>query len=160
MNVVLLTGNLVRDPETSYTNSGMAVTRFTIAVNRNYGKKTEGGQDADFIRITCFDKRAEFVQKYLAKGRKVGVKARISTGSYQGKDGNTVYTTDFIANNIEFLDSKRDTDGYSSGGGGGGFGGQFGGQQDAGAIEPPRTNAAPQMPPDAFTEIDEEDMPF
>jgi single-strand DNA-binding protein len=157
MNVVLLTGNLVRDPEKTYTNSGMAVTRFTIAVNRSYAKKTEGGQDADFIRITCFDKRAEFVEKYLTKGRKVGVEARIQTGSYQGKDGNTVYTTDFIANNIEFLDSKRD-DGGSSGG----FGGQFSGQQDSGfAGAPAKTETPAAAPPDVFAEIEDDgDMPF
>ena len=115
MNIVLLTGNLVRDPESTVTGTGTSVTKFTIAVNRNFGKKTEGGQDADFIRITCFDKRAEFAEKYLTKGRKVGVEARVQTGSYQSKDGNTVYTTDFVANNIEFLDSKRDTE--STGGG-------------------------------------------
>ena len=155
MNMVLLTGNLVRDPETTYTSSGMAVTRFTIAVNRNYGKKTEGGQDADFIRITCFDKRAEFVNKYLSKGRKVGVEARIQTGSYQGKDGNTVYTTDFIANSIEFLDSRRDSDGGS-----GGYGGQFAGQTE------PDYPAAPKQSeetgtPDGFAELDDnDDMPF
>jgi single-strand DNA-binding protein len=155
MNVVLLTGNLVRDPEKSYTNSGMAVTRFTIAVNRSYAKKTEGGQDADFIRITCFDKRAEFVEKYLTKGRKVGVEARIQTGSYQGKDGNTVYTTDFIANNIEFLDSKRDDSGSQ-----GGFGGQFSGQQDTGFAEAPAKAETAPSPPDAFAEIEDDDMPF
>jgi len=154
MNVVLLTGNLVRDPEKTYTNSGMAVTRFTIAVNRNYGKKTEGGQDADFIRITCFDKRAEFVEKYLTKGRKVGVEARIQTGSYQGKDGNTVYTTDFIANNIEFLDSKRDTEG------GGAYGGQFSNQAETGFAAPPKQAEAPELPPDGFAELDDDDMPF
>jgi len=153
MNVVLLTGNLVRDPEKTYTNSGMAVTRFTIAVNRNYGKKTEGGQDADFIRITCFDKRAEFVEKYLTKGRKVGVEARIQTGSYE-KDGKTVYTTDFIANNIEFLDSKRDMDG------GGGYGGQFSGQADSGYSEPPKQVSAPAPIPDGFAELEDDDMPF
>ena len=153
MNVVLLTGNLVRDPEKTYTNSGMAVTRFTIAVNRNYGKKTEGGQDADFIRITCFDKRAEFVEKYLTKGRKVGVEARIQTGSYQGKDGNTVYTTDFIANNIEFLDSKRDTEGS-------GYSGQFGGQPESGFAAPPKQTEAPAPVPDGFAELDDDDMPF
>jgi len=153
MNVVLLTGNLVRDPEKTYTNSGMAVTRFTIAVNRNYSKKTEGGQDADFIRITCFDKRAEFVEKYLSKGRKVGVEARIQTGSYQGKDGNTVYTTDFIANNIEFLDSKRDTEGS-------GYSGQFGGQPETGFTAPPKPAEAPAPMPDGFAELDDDDMPF
>ena len=156
MNVVLLTGNLVRDPEKTYTNSGMAVTRFTIAVNRNYAKKTEGGQDADFIRITCFDKRAEFVEKYLTKGRKVGVEARIQTGSYQGKDGNTVYTTDFIANNIEFLDSKRDDGGGSQSG----FGGQFTDRQDAGFTEAPAKAEIPVAPPDSFAEIEDDDMPF
>ena len=153
MNVVLLTGNLVRDPEKSYSNSGMAITRFTIAVNRNYGKKTEGGQDADFIRITCFDKRAEFVEKYLTKGRKVGVEARIQTGSYQGKDGNTVYTTDFIANNIEFLDSKRDADGGS-------YGGQFSGGTESGFAAPAKQAEAPVSPPDGFAELDDDDMPF
>ena len=160
MNVVLLTGNLVRDPENkTYTNSGLAVSRFTIAVNRNYGKKTEGGQDADFIRITCFDKRAEFVDKYLTKGRKVAVEARVQTGSYQGKDGNTVYTTDFIANNVEFLDSKRDADGGGSGGGGG-YGGQFAGPQESGFTAPPgRGEDAPSVP-DGFAELDDDDMPF
>ena len=156
MNVVLLTGNLVRDPEKTFTNSGMAVTRFTIAVNRNYSKKTEGGQDADFIRITCFDKRAEFVEKYLSKGRKVGVEARVQTGSYQGKDGNTVYTTDFIANNIEFLDSKRD---YEGSGSGSGYGGQFAGQAESSYIETPKQTETPALPPDGFEEIDD-DMPF
>ncbi|MCL2112058.1 MAG: single-stranded DNA-binding protein [Clostridiales bacterium] len=161
MNVVLLTGNLARDPEKTYTTSGMAVTRFTIAVNRNYSKKTEGGQDADFIRITCFDKRAEFVEKYLTKGRKVGVEARVQTGSYQGKDGNTVYTTDFIANNIEFLDSKRDAGGgggFSDGGGG--FGGQFAAPPDAGGPEAGMPDAPPPAPT-GFAEIDDDDdMPF
>jgi len=156
MNVVLLTGNLVRDPEKTYTNSGMAVTRFTIAVNRNYGKKTEGGQDADFIRITCFDKRAEFVEKYLTKGRKVGVEARVQTGSYQGKDGNTVYTTDFIANNIEFLDSKRD----GESGGGGGYGGQFAAPAESGFTAPSKQAEASAPVPDGFAELDDDDMPF
>ena len=156
MNVVLLTGNLARDPEKTYTNSGMAVTRFTIAVNRNYAKKTDGGQDADFIRITCFDKRAEFVEKYLTKGRKVGVEARIQTGSYQDKDGKTVYTTDFIANNIEFLDSRRDGDSSS------GFGSQFTDRQEALGPEPPRQPEPQAVPPGSFSELEDDDgdMPF
>ena len=154
MNVVLLTGNLVRDPEKTFTNSGMAVTRFTIAVNRI--TKKEGGQDADFIRITSFDKQAELVDKYLSKGSKVAVEARVQTGSYQGKDGNTVYTTDFIANRVEFMDRKRD----DSGGSAGGFGSQFPGKQSGGFTEAPKKPEASEDLPDAFAEIDEDDMPF
>ena len=174
MNLVLLTGNLVRDPEKTYSSTGMAITKFTIAVNRNFSKKTEGGKDADFIRITCFDKRAEFVEKYLTKGRKVGVEARVQTDSYQGKDGNTVYTTEFIANNIEFLDSKRDTEGGGSYQGGGyqnrqdsgSFGGSPEAEFDRPAAPPAGAGAdssgdGPPMPDD-FVMIDEdnEDVPF
>lgn len=153
MNLVLLTGNLVRDPEKTYTNSGMAVTRFTIAVNRI--TKKEGGQDADFIRITAFDKQADLVERYLTKGSKVAVEARVQTGSYQGKDGNTVYTTDFIANRVEFMDRKRD-----DGGAQGGFGGQFSGQRDTGLPEAPARNEEPAAIPNDFAEMDDDDMPF
>jgi single-strand DNA-binding protein len=155
MNVVILTGNLARDPEKTYTSNGMAVARFTVAINRVFGKKTEGGQDADFIRITCFDKQAELVEKFLTKESKVGIEGRIQTGSYQGKDGNTVYTTDVIANRVEFLDSKRSADGSS-----GNFGGQFADRQDAGPPERQGQAEAIEAPPDAFTEMDDDDMPF
>ena len=155
MNIVLLIGNLAADPEKSYTGSGMAVTKFRLAVNRNSGKRTEGGQDADFIRITCFDKQAELVDRYMSKGRKVAVEGRIQTGSYQGKDGNTVFTTDIIAGRVEFLDSKRDSDGR-----GDNFGGQFADRQGGGRQEAPGPIEEPQIPPDSFAEIDDEDMPF
>jgi len=161
MNIVLLIGNLAADPEKSYTGSGMALTRLRLAVSRLYNKKTEGGgQDADFIRITCFDKQAELVDKYMSKGRKVAVEGRIQTGSYQGKDGNTVYTTDVIANRVEFLDSRRDSDGRSDG-----FGGQFQDRSESARPEAPGPGAPgpgsePQIPPDSFAEIDDEDMPF
>ena len=154
MNVVLLTGNLVRDPEKTYSNSGMAITRFTIAVNRSYTKKTEGGQDADFIRITCFDKRAEFVEKYLTKGRKVSVEARVQTGSYE-KDGKTIYTTDFVANNVEFLDSKRDDSGSA-----GGFSSQFPDRKENSITEAPKKAEPAAEMPDAFEELVDDDMPF
>ena len=150
MNCVFLTGCLVRDPEKSYTQSGMAITRFTIAVNRF--RKSEGGDDADFIRITAFDKQAELVERYLKKGSKVGVEGRIQTGSYE-KDGKKVYTTDVIANRVEFLDRKGE------GGGGGDFAGQFNPQAPgAAAISQP----IPDAPPDfsKFEDGDDDDMPF
>ena len=146
MNIVVLLGNLVRDPEKSYSPSGMAITKFTIAVNRF--RKSENGDDADFIRVTAFDKQAELVERYLKKGSKVGVEGRIQTGSYE-KDGKKVYTTDVIANRVEFLDRKGE------GGGGGGFGGQFD------TPVPAAPTISPALP-DAFAEMgdDDDDMPF
>jgi single-strand DNA-binding protein len=102
MNSVILIGNLARDPELSYTpNTQTAVCRFSLAVNRP--KKDGEDQGADFIRITVWGKQAENCDRYLAKGRKVAVNGRIQTGSYKDKNGQTVYTTDVVANNVEFL---------------------------------------------------------
>lgn len=101
MNNVVLIGRLTRDPEVRYTSSQMAVCHFSIAVDRPRSQNKE--QTADFIRITVFGKQAENCGRYLAKGRQVGIQGRIQTGSYKNKDGQTVYTTDVIANNVEFL---------------------------------------------------------
>ncbi|MBO4819367.1 MAG: single-stranded DNA-binding protein [Firmicutes bacterium] len=102
MNSVSLIGRLTRDPEIRYSSgSQTAVAKFTLAVNRPFAK--EGEQDADFIGITCFGKTAELVERYMSKGRMVGVTGRIQTGSYE-KDGRKVYTTDVIADRVEFLD--------------------------------------------------------
>ena len=102
MNSVSLIGRLTRDPEVRYSaNSQTAVAKFTLAVIRPFAK--DGEQDADFIGITCFGKTAELVEKYMSKGRQVGVTGRIQTGSYE-KDGKRVYTTDVIADRVEFLD--------------------------------------------------------
>ncbi|MDR3305801.1 MAG: single-stranded DNA-binding protein [Clostridiales Family XIII bacterium] len=117
MNVVILIGNLARDPEKSYTNSGMAVTRFTLAINRITRK--EGADSADFIRIVAFDKQADFVERYFKKGNKIAVEGRIQTGSYDDKDGKKVYTTDVIANRLEFVERKDQSGGGYGGGGGG-----------------------------------------
>lgn len=80
----------------------MAVAKFGIAVDRPV--KTGKEREADFPRITVFGKQAENCERYLAKGRMVGIQGRIQTGSYQDKDGKTVYTTDVIADRVEFLD--------------------------------------------------------
>ncbi len=102
MNSVSLIGRLTRDPEVRYSaGSQTAIAKFTLAVNRPFAK--EGEQDADFIFITCFGKTAELVEKYMSKGRQVGITGRIQTGSYE-KDGQKVYTTDVIADRVEFLD--------------------------------------------------------
>lgn len=107
MNQVNLIGRLTKDPEVRYTSSQMAVARFTVAVDRQ--KDKSGEQKTDFISTVCFGKTAELVERYLGKGRLVGVTGSIQTGSYE-KDGRKVYTTDVAADRVEFLD-KGDTAG-------------------------------------------------
>lgn len=103
MNNVVLIGRLVNDPELSYTpNNQTAVCRFTLAVNRM--RKEDG---ADFIRITVWGKQAENCDRYLLKGRQVAVHGRIQTGSYTNRDGAKVYTTEVVANSVEFLGSAQ-----------------------------------------------------
>ena len=96
MNSVDLIGRLVRDPEVRYTNDQKCVAKFTLAVRRD--KDT-----ADFPRVTVFGKQAETVEKYLRKGREVGVHGRIQTGSYKDRDGDTVYTTDVICERLDLI---------------------------------------------------------
>lgn len=102
MNNVTLIGRLARDPEIRYSQgeNQMAIARFTIAVDRN--KKDAG---ADFISCVAFGKTAEFIEKYFSKGKKIGIIGHIQTGSYE-KDGAKVYTTDVIADQVEFVESK------------------------------------------------------
>ncbi|WP_134171159.1 MULTISPECIES: single-stranded DNA-binding protein [Breznakia] len=104
MNKVLLTGRITKDLELRKTQSGTSVVRFTLAVNRRF--KQEGQPDADFISCTAWGKQADVMSQYLAKGSLIGVEGRITTGSYQGQDGKTVYTTDVTVENFDFLESR------------------------------------------------------
>ena len=104
MNSVQLIGRLTRDPEIRYTDGGASIARFGIAVDRRF--KQENGADADFIKIVSFGKTAEFIEKYFHKGMKIALNGRIQTGSYTDKDGKKVYTTDVVADNVEFCESK------------------------------------------------------
>ena len=93
---------MARDPELSYTpNTQAAVCRFTIAVDRP--KRDGQDQGADFIRITVWGRQAETCDRYLSKGRQVSIQGRIQTGSYKNRNGETVYTTDVVADRVEFL---------------------------------------------------------
>ena len=102
MNNVVLIGRLTKDPEVRYTAAQMAVATFTLAIDRPV--KAGGEKQTDFPRVTVFGKQAENCEKYLAKGRLCGVQGRLQTGSYQNKDGATVYTTDVVAGRVEFLE--------------------------------------------------------
>lgn len=151
MNSVILIGRLARDPELSYTPSQMAICHFTLAVDRPRKRGEERG--ADFIRITVFDRQAENCGNYLAKGRQAAVKGRIQTGSYKGRDGKMVYTTDVIADNVEFIGSQGEISASE-------------GRNDAGRTSYPQAqNKEPQGQisgwdmPDSFASA-EDDIPF
>ena len=101
MNKVILMGRLTRDPEVRHTQEGLAIARYSLAVDRI--KKGE----ADFPNCIAFGKGAEFAEKYLKKGMKICVSGRIQTGSYTNKEGAKVYTTDIIIEQQEFAESKK-----------------------------------------------------
>lgn len=105
INKAVLVGRLTKDPDLRYGNSGTAICRFTLAVNRTF--KTQDGQDADFIQVVCFKKTAENAANFLKKGSLTGVDGRIQTGSYEGQDGKRVYTTEVIADSVQFLEQKN-----------------------------------------------------
>lgn len=108
MNKVILMGRLTRDPEVRYTagEHSTAVARYTLAVDRRF-KRNESDQQADFISCVAFGKSAEFAEKYFRQGLKVIVTGRIQTGSYTNREGQKVYTTDVVAEDQEFAESKQ-----------------------------------------------------
>lgn len=115
MNKVILMGRLTRDPEVRYSQGTppMAIARYAIAVNRRF--KRDGEPEADFINIVAFGKAGEFAEKYFKKGQQVVVVGRLQTGSYE-KEGVKHYTTDVIAEEQEFAESKKNFEERVSGG--------------------------------------------
>lgn len=115
LNRVILIGRLTRDPELRYTPAGVAVTQFTLAVDRPF--TSQGGErEADFIPVVTWRQLAETCANYLRKGRLVAVEGRIQVRNYENNEGKRVYVTEVIADNVRFLESaNRD----NSGGGGG-----------------------------------------
>lgn len=112
MNNVSLLGRLTREPELKYTQSGTAVTRITIAVDRGLSKeKRQAAQannqpTADFINCIGWGKTAELISNYFSKGNQIGIIGRIQTGSYE-KNGQMVYTTDVVINSVSFVESRN-----------------------------------------------------
>ncbi len=133
MNKVILMGRLTRDPDVRYSQgeNSTAVARYTLAVDRRFSKNEENS--TDFINIVAFGKAGEFAEKYLKKGTKVLVTGRIQTGSYTNKEGQKVYTTDVVAEDQEFAESKNASGangGSSNGSGNGGGSEKIGNDND------------------------------
>ena len=104
MNVWNGIGRLARDPELKYTQAGKAVASFTVAVNRGFGKDKE----ADFINCVAWEKTAENLANYTAKGSQVGISGRLQVRNYENREGKKVYVTEVVANFVEFIGTKAD----------------------------------------------------
>lgn len=176
MNSVALIGRLTRDPEVRWTQDQMAIATFSIAIDRPPRK--DGTRGTDFPRITVFGRQAENCEKYLKKGLLVGIVGRIQTGSYE-KDGQKIYTTDVVADRVEFLewgDSSRQTQSqppqqgsygqqvnYSGGSGQPGQNAQPNPQFSATtnpAVVPSNQYPNQQQMPVGFEAIKDDDIPF
>lgn len=105
INRTILVGRLTKDPEVKYTSSNIAYARFTLAVNRTFSG-ANGEREADFIQCIAWRKQAENLARFVKKGSLLGVEGRIQTGSYDDKDGIRKYTTDVVADSVQFLESK------------------------------------------------------
>ena len=116
LNHITIMGRLTRDPELRRTGSGVAVTSFALAVDRDFGKNEQGERETDFIDCVAWRQTGEFVSKYFTKGRMAVVSGRLQIRSWNDKDGNKRRTAEVVADNVYFGDSKRDGDGGSYGG--------------------------------------------
>lgn len=167
INRTVIVGRLVVDPELRFTPSGIASCKFRVAVNRPF--KNEGEQQADFISCVAWRKQAENLANYMKKGSLIGLEGRIQTGSYEGQDGKRVFTTDVVADSIQFLEprnstgsSQGTTDYQSSGNTGGTYQGAPQGNYGGNNNQPSYT----RVDEDPFAnckgpiEVNSDDLPF
>lgn len=134
INKVILIGNLGRDPELRYTQSGMPVASLSVATTRKWKNKqtNEWTEETEWHRVSVFGQTAEHCNNYLSKGRQVYVEGRLRTRSYDDKDGNKRYTTEIVADTVQFLGGRGEGGGGRGGDEGGGYGGGGGGYQGGG----------------------------
>lgn len=153
LNKIFIMGRLTRDPELRRTQSGTAVTSFTLAVDRDF-KNADGTKDTDFIDVVAWRNTAEFVSKYFTKGRMAVVEGRLQLRDWTDKDGNKRRSAEVVADNVYFGDSKRDAE--SAGPYSGGYSAPSGGRSPA-----PSGFGAPDMG-DQFAELSDDDgeLPF
>ncbi len=111
LNHIVVMGRLTRDPELRRTGTGVAVTSFTVAVDRDFGSRENGERETDFIDCVAWRQTGEFVSKYFAKGRMAVVSGRLQIRNWTDKEGNKRRTAEIVADNVYFGDSKRDSDG-------------------------------------------------
>lgn len=162
LNRIVIMGRLVRDPELRTTQSGVSVTSFTLAVDRDFKNRDSGEKSTDFIDVVAWRQTAEFICKYFGKGRMAVAEGRLQIRDWKDRDGNNRRSAEVVADNVYFADSKRDSAGGSDSygappaygapaapayGGGQSYGGGYG---------------APAGDSSGFAEIDDQDgdLPF
>ncbi len=157
LNRIILMGRLTRDPELRRTQSGTAVTSFTLACDRDF-KSQSGEKETDFIDIVAWRNTAEFVSKYFTKGRMAIVEGRLQIRDWTDKDGGKRRSAEVVADNVHFGDSKRDSN--PDGGYAPAYGGGYGGGTSRPGASP--ASASPADSRSDFAEIGEEDgeLPF
>ena len=167
LNHITIMGRLTRDPELRRTGSGIAVARFTVAVDRDFGGRDGGEKETDFIDCVAWRQTGEFVSKYFTKGRMIVVSGRLQIRSWTDKDGNKRRTAEVVADNCYFGDSKRDGDNSSSYGGSTYGGGNSYGNNNYGGYNAPAPSyggySAPAAAPAsdfAMLEDDDAQLPF
>jgi|SRR5690606_35661604 single-strand DNA-binding protein len=168
INRVVLVGRLTKDPELRYTPSGIPVTRFTVAVNRTFTNQ-QGEREADFIGCVAWRKQAENLANFMRKGSLIGIDGRIQTGSFEGQDGKRVYTTEVVADSVQFLE-PRSAQGQQQYGGQPSFGGspsyganpsfgnqpQFGGTSSQDPFGSSYQQSQPPQTQQNYTRVDED----
>lgn len=153
LNHITIMGRLTRDPELRRTGSGVAVANFTIAVDRDFSGKDGGEKETDFIDCVAWRQTGEFVSKYFTKGRMAVVSGRLQVRKWQNKDGENRYSTEVVAENVYFGDSKKDVSDNYDGNTGNSYGGNYGGYT---------APANPATPASDFAMLDDDDaqLPF
>ena len=147
MNVICLTGRLVRDPELKTTTSGANVVSFTVAVERNV-KGRDGNRETDFFDVAAWNKTADFVYKYFRKGAMIAVNGSLQTRTYQAQDGSKRKAFTVHADNVHFCGSKADAPAETQG------------DADASAYIPPQQPQQEKQERMNFTAVDDDDLPF
>ena len=156
LNHIVVMGRLTRDPELRRTGSGVAVTSFTVAVDRDFGNRENGERETDFIDCVAWRQTGEFVSKYFTKGRMAVVSGRLQIRSWNDKDGNKRRTAEVVADNVYFGDSKRDEQGGSS------YSNGYSNANTYGSAPAYGGYSAPSAPVSDFAMLDDDDaqLPF
>jgi single-strand DNA-binding protein len=148
MNKVILIGRLTRDPELRYTPSELAITEFSLAVDRRF-KNAQGEKTTDFFRCKAFKQTAEFVNNYLKKGNLVAVEGRIELNEFTGQDGVKKYFTDIVCDQVQSLSSRNEAAGGDTGG--------YAAAPSAATPAPTRSNPPAAQPSSGGAEFDDFD---